>query len=261
MKRKQSSTKVKMVVFAVSFCLLGATVYALTYRPQVGPTIQIPEPVVKAAPEKGKRVRGESSTAGELLSWGPVKITPEAAVAEPEVPQAAPSPAEAKQSTVGDDKGAAVRSTPRAAPVVVATVSRARQARRTADPGPRGRGKAAVRNGVMASFEAEPEEYPEPDEEEQVEGGPTMPEMPRREEVAQVMNSIRRLVQRCYDTSMVPGQVDMTLTVEGRTGRVVKTHVSERSSTAICIRRLARTLRFPKFSRTQITIEHPYTFR
>ncbi len=108
----------------------------------------------------------------------------------------------------------------------------------------------------MASFEADPEDFGSAED-----SASTLPEMPSRGDVAQVMNSIRRLVQRCYDTSMVPGQVDMTLTVEGRTGRVIKTQVSERSSTATCIRRLARTLRFPTFSRDQITIQHPYTFR
>jgi hypothetical protein len=106
--------------------------------------------------------------------------------------------------------------------------------------------------GVMARFKAPPK--PEVAQ-------PTLPEAPDREEIAKAMGSIRREVQQCYDRGMVPGQVVLTLTVSGASGRVIKASVDETSSTATCIRKLARKLRFPRFSREQVTIHYPYSFR
>jgi len=81
-----------------------------------------------------------------------------------------------------------------------------------------------------------------------------------RETIARVMSSINRRVQLCYDTTMVPGQVDLVLTVEP-SGRVQHASVSADSSTATCIRQLAHTLRFPPFAAEPITIRYPYSFR
>jgi hypothetical protein len=88
-----------------------------------------------------------------------------------------------------------------------------------------------------------------------------LPVAPERGDVFRVMRSIRGAVQQCYDTGMVPGEVTLTLTVSGRTGRVRQAEVSETSSTATCIQRLARRLRFPRFAKEKITIEYPYFFK
>jgi hypothetical protein len=89
----------------------------------------------------------------------------------------------------------------------------------------------------------------------------TLPRRPTREQVARTMARIRRHVQRCYDTGMVPGPVVLHLTVEGASGKVVESRVSGTSSTATCIQTLARDLRFPRFARDRITITYPYNFR
>ena len=253
MKRKSAKIKSKLLVFIISFCLLGATVYALTYRPHLERALQDPGP--QAVPSTGTRAQSGLKAAEDLLSWGKITITPQEGDTE--------SSGERDQQKRTSAASGGSRGTPRdllSSPqeksdqIVASPVSAAEQEDR---PVPQLRGDKAVSgSGVMARFAVAPQ-----DSDLEQTPAATLPEMPNRGEVAQVMNSIRQLVQRCYDTSMVPGQVDLTLTVEGRTGRVVQTKVSEPSSTAICIRRLARTLRFPKFSRDQITIQHPYTFR
>jgi hypothetical protein len=104
-------------------------------------------------------------------------------------------------------------------------------------------------SGVMARFKA----VPKPKE--------NLPEAPDRVDIVRVMGSVRGKVQDCYDTGMVPGQVDLLLVVAGDTGRVKRAKVSADSSTATCIKRVAQTLRFPRFSRDKVTIRYPYAFR
>jgi len=110
-------------------------------------------------------------------------------------------------------------------------------------------GQLPPSTGVMARFKA----VPEPVE--------NLPETPDRDDITRVMSSIRSKVQDCYDTGMVPGQVDLTLTVAGDNGSVKDARVSATSSTATCIRRVARTLRFSRFARDTVTIRYPYSFR
>jgi len=125
-------------------------------------------------------------------------------------------------------------------------------------PARRARAAAAVRarssEGVMARFSAAPA-APEPVAET------LLRESLDRETIAAVMRSMRRSVQRCYDTGMVPGQVNLTLSVEGESGRVSRVHVDETSTTARCIQGVASRLRFPRFGREQLTIEYPYDLR
>lgn len=109
-------------------------------------------------------------------------------------------------------------------------------------------------SGVMARFTAPPRQPV-------AARRSNLPAILTRDDVYRVMTSIRRAVQQCYDTGMVPGEVNLTLTVAGQTGRVRKANVSETSSTATCILRLARTLRFPRFARESITIQYPYLFK
>jgi hypothetical protein len=105
--------------------------------------------------------------------------------------------------------------------------------------------------GVMAQFKASPT----PTAEE------SLPHVPVRQQISDVMGSIRTSVQTCYDRGMVPGRVVLTITVEGSSGRVTHADVSATSSTAQCIQRLARTLRFPRFAKEQMVIQYPYSFR
>jgi hypothetical protein len=113
-------------------------------------------------------------------------------------------------------------------------------------------GKLEGTGGVMARFKAPAAEKP------QDEG---LPPAPDRTQIAGVMGSVSDEIQRCYDRGMVPGQVDLVLTVAGDTGRVERASVSANSSTATCIQRVAQTLRFPRFAKDRITIRYPYRFR
>jgi len=121
---------------------------------------------------------------------------------------------------------------------------------RNAGPARRVRPTPALHTGggVMARFRA-----PQPRTD--------LPQEPDRSQIARVMSSIRRRVQQCYDTGMVPGQVDLVLKVEGDSGEVSHANVSADSSTATCIQQLARTLRFPRFSKDHVTVRYPYSFR
>jgi hypothetical protein len=82
-----------------------------------------------------------------------------------------------------------------------------------------------------------------------------------RASIASTMQSIHSGVQQCYDVGMVPGRVNLRLAVYGQTGRVAVASVDRNSSTARCIRQLARQLRFPRFARTTLTIKYPYNLR
>lgn len=113
---------------------------------------------------------------------------------------------------------------------------------------------AEPRSGVMARFKAPTRVS------WNIKRG-NLPLVPDRDDVFRVMRSIREAVQQCYDTGMVPGEVTLTLTVSGRTGRVQQAEVSETSSTATCIRRLTRKLVFPRFAKETITIKYPYFFK
>jgi hypothetical protein len=110
------------------------------------------------------------------------------------------------------------------------------------------------RSGVMARFRAPTKVSWKAERSD-------LPVVPERDDVFRVMRSIRGAVQQCYDTGMVPGEVTLTLTVSGQTGTVQQAEVSETSSTATCIRRLTRRLRFPRFAKHKITIEYPYFFK
>lgn len=124
------------------------------------------------------------------------------------------------------------------------------------DPRPTEEDVLGSSQGVMARFYA-PSGPPPPPAPSQ----PHLPEVPDREVVEQVLDTLHGLIQRCYDRSMVPGRVVLVLTVEGQSGQVLRAQVSEISSTAICIRRVARTLQFPRFRRDTIVIERPYIFK
>lgn len=106
--------------------------------------------------------------------------------------------------------------------------------------------------GVMARFKAPPKP-PAPVEQ--------LPAVPERDAIAKVMGSVRTKVQQCYDQGMVPGTVDLTLTVAGQSGKVKDASVSPTTSTASCVLKLARALRFPRFAQDEITIRYPYAFR
>ena len=107
--------------------------------------------------------------------------------------------------------------------------------------------------GVMARFQAPPERKPRTRAD--------IAEVPNRDTVAGVIGSARAQIQECYDRGMVPGDITLTLTMAGASGHVERAAVSDSSSTASCIRRVARQLRFPRFAREHITIRYPLSFR
>jgi hypothetical protein len=93
------------------------------------------------------------------------------------------------------------------------------------------------------------------------EGKRLLPELPQRTNVQRVMRSIRQRVQACYDRGMVPGNVVLDITIGGLSGKVVRSRVSAKSSTAECIESLVERLRFPRFARSQATIRYRYSFQ
>jgi hypothetical protein len=108
------------------------------------------------------------------------------------------------------------------------------------------------RSGVMARFSAPLAVAAE---------GEALPAVPQRTDIADVMGSIRDGVQRCYERTMVPGRVTLTLVISGADGRVARIRVSPDTATAQCIAGLARELRFSRFARGQATVEYPYSLR
>jgi hypothetical protein len=86
-------------------------------------------------------------------------------------------------------------------------------------------------------------------------------ESPDREEIAEAIRALRPAVQRCYDTGMVPGQVELTLTFSGATGRLLESSVSGQGSTARCLQRLGDRVRFAPFARPRLTVRWPFAFR
>jgi len=88
-----------------------------------------------------------------------------------------------------------------------------------------------------------------------------LPDTLDREAVASIMSSMRQGVQRCYDSGMLPGRLNLRLAIFGETGRVAHSTVDATSSTARCIRQLARGLRFPRFARTTLMVHYPYDLR
>lgn len=180
--------------------------------------------------------------------WGRLDVFEEASASEIEpsadIPRIVVPTIHITAPTSGVSSG--IQATPRPIPVVASNGMQAtpRPIPVVAEP--------SDSAGVMARFKAPPK--PQVAES-------TLPEAPDREEIARAMGSIRREVQQCYDRGMVPGQVKLTLLVSGSNGRVIKASVDETSSTATCIRKLARKLRFPRFSREQVTIQYPYSFR
>jgi hypothetical protein len=84
---------------------------------------------------------------------------------------------------------------------------------------------------------------------------------PGPEEIGRAMRALLPAVQRCYDTGMVPGRIELTLVVSGETGRVLESSVSETSSTGRCLQRLGERVRFAPFGRTRFTLRWPFSFR
>ena len=95
----------------------------------------------------------------------------------------------------------------------------------------------------------------EPEPEEQ------LPDTLDRLSIASTMASMRQGVQRCYDSGMAPGRVNLRIAVFGETGRVAHATVDATTGTARCIRQLARELRFPRFARSTLTVQYPYDLR
>jgi hypothetical protein len=221
------------IVIPIGLIIIGATVFALTYRPWSSSTELSDEEKVAAR-------------ANEISGQG--QLPPRVDLREqPDPDKVAPAPATAADST----------TTP-------TEIQKEKITRGHREHGQRSKralrdksaGSEDPASGVMARFQATPKEEAEPEP-----AAKPLPETHGRGEITKVMGSIHRSIQRCYDTGMVPGRVALTLTIAGQTGKVVKTDVSEESSTAVCIQRLAQNLQFPRFARDQVTVSYPYSFR
>jgi hypothetical protein len=268
-------------VLLIVTLVLGASVYALTYRPwflkqTTSPSEQMrsipglarsPEGLgrnVSTSPSPGLSSRqhpeaknssgSEAKTSSELEAEASSRLEPPVPGAVARADMASRPEPQAKRSSLLSGAGS-IALRPQIISEIPPYARRGQTEVWEIPAAPKGQRTLLPEAGVMARFNAAPAE-PEPQEPEEI-----LPELPDRFEITRVMDSIKRLIQRCYDNTMVPGRVDLSLIVEGQNGRVVKTTVSETSSTAICIRRLARTLQFPRFSRSQMIITHPYTFR
>lgn len=88
-----------------------------------------------------------------------------------------------------------------------------------------------------------------------------LPLRPRAEQIREVMSKIRFSVQQCYDVQMIPGRVDVRLTIEGSSGRVVDSLVQASPNTVACIERLFGSLQFPRFRLERFIVKYPYMFR
>ena len=89
---------------------------------------------------------------------------------------------------------------------------------------------------------------------------PTLQHLPTTDEVGELMASLRPMIERCYEQGLVPGQVTLTLTIAGASGRVIGTAVSATTSTSRCVERAAKSLKFPRFAQETATITYPYIF-
>jgi hypothetical protein len=88
-----------------------------------------------------------------------------------------------------------------------------------------------------------------------------LPDTLDRWSVGSILASMSKGVQRCHDSGAVPGRVNLRLAIFGETGRVAHATVDADTSTARCIRQLARQLRFPRFTRATLTVHYPYDLR
>lgn len=79
--------------------------------------------------------------------------------------------------------------------------------------------------------------------------------------VADIMQSARTQVQQCYDKNMVPGDVTLTLFIDGHTGAVKDANTSSVSSTAQCVIDVVKGLKFPEFAQAQASVRYTYRFK
>ncbi len=250
----------KTSVFFMGFIALGALVYGLTYRPWVGLSHKTEEPkgVVESLVPSLRSTGLRPPLA--IKKWGTIQVVPKPvavqSASEEEIKGAKEKkPVSATPLASMDPEAASHHavSSPDPPHPVKHSAKKAAQQPASAE----GEANSPLTHGVMARFDAPDEEA----ESESDEAKELLPALPQRSEISRVMSSIRQPIQRCYDLNMVPGKVDVKLTVEGRSGRVLKSDISGESSTANCIRRLAESIRFPRFAKDQIAIHYPYYFR
>jgi len=219
----------KAALFLVGLAVAGSTVYAVVLRATTDETVTTDE---TAAPPRQPAT--PVSPRLEPRTWGRLVMLDE--------PTVEPAPAAVIRTpplVIAGNPNALSGEPPKGRPI--RSVARAVAHPTIVPPEPG--------HGVMAQFKAPPPARSD------------LPEAPDRAAIARVMGSVRHEIQQCYDRGMVPGQVDLVLTVEGESGEVQKARVSATSSTATCIQRVARTLRFPRFAKESITIRYPYSFR
>lgn len=264
MRRRRGPTAKGYLILGVLVILAGV-VLALRGRPPRQPTPAKPPPSRSAALQGPASPFHHSEPAREVA--GDDQPVAEYAVEPADMKEdAPPAPGSAQSGDAPLDKSAARRRARRAASRRArrAALARRRRRRRAAGSGLR-RGSAAARGSdgyrpVMASFEAPEQPVADRAHEPQPQG-PTLPELPTRQQVASVMSRASSAVQRCYDAAMVPGEVTVVLQVRGDSGRVASVEASAGQQTGSCVTRTLKKLRFPRFARRETTIRYPYRFR
>jgi len=249
----------------MGFIAIGALVYTLTYRPWVGLSHRTEEPkgVVESLVPSLRSTGLRQHLA--IKKWGTIQVLSKPAAIQPatKVGIDEEKEADAKEGQEGKPVSATPLASLDPAPAIhhPAPSPGREHVRHTAKGAVQQKAVAeaetdpSLTHGVMAKFEASDEEAESDAVKE------SLPALPRRAEISRVMSGIRQPIQRCYDVNMVPGTVDVKLTIEGRSGRVIKSDISGESSTATCIRSLTENVRFPRFAQDQIVVHYPYSFR
>ncbi len=88
-----------------------------------------------------------------------------------------------------------------------------------------------------------------------------LPDAPDPARLREVVASLRGRAQRCYESTMVPGRVELLLSVEGESGSVRLARATGAEAISRCIEAAALALRFPTFTRPSISIQQTYSFR
>lgn len=89
----------------------------------------------------------------------------------------------------------------------------------------------------------------------------TLPDAPEPATLRAVVASLRGRAERCYESTMVPGRVELLLVVDGASGTVRSARATGVDAISRCIEAAALALRFPCFARASLSIQQLYAFR
>ena len=241
MRAKARGVTLKLLAGSVVALLLGGAVYALT---------------VRWAPRRAPDPEGRQHV---IRTWGALALAPPAGHARQGADTADTPPAVEAAAAPPASTADAPPATPASerrlefAPVMLERRQAAPRVHRTARPPGQSRPRAADPRPAA----------PPPEEASSDDRGALPPPRPEidRAAVSRLMAAIRPEVQRCYDQGMMPGDVALTVTVKGATGKVQQVELSAESSTASCVQSVVRGLRFEPFRQPQLRFRYQYRFR